>query len=521
MKKIILAISILCMVGCVSSEQSVVKEMPVTQLGSQGAGKLFPIEELPVFQIVEEIKEREKFFSLSVNNMELRNVFFILSKELSEYNIVLDPDVRGAVTTSFRDLPLEKVLAILLEPLGFEYVMEDNIIRVSKPRRETRVFEFVYSTATRVSNSTLKAVTGSGGSGSSGSSSGGGSSDEAASSFDSIESSESVTVWDELESGIRELLSNKGILGTNRRTGRITITDYRSNLKLLEEFIAFFKREAMRQIHIKAKILEVTLTDGSEFGIDWGYAFKIGSNSLGLTQDFTTATGGTILDRFEGFSDVVTGTVDSVSGDLDVLVNALEVQGNVKVLSSPQVTTLNGQMAIIRSITEDVVFQQKTNNTSGGITVSVTADPFTYGVFLGVTPHADSEGTITMDIHPSVSSLVTVAAFPQADPQARRPIIDTRETQTVVSVKDKEVVIIAGLMQDDVRESISKFPILGDIPYLGKMFRREVKTSEKTELVVLLSPTIVGHSAKDFGTIRDKFKHLEKSFSSAQVNPIK
>ena len=498
MKKIILTIAVVCLVGCVQTREAM-KEMPSMQVASRGAEKLMPMDDLPVTQVVDEIREREKYFSLSVNNMELRNVFFILAREISEYNVVVDPDVTGAVTVSFNDLPLEKVLAVLLEPLGLEYIIEDTILRISKPRVVTRTFEFVYSTTTRTSQSSLMAVTGSGASGSSG----GGTS----SSFDSVNTIEEVNVWEELETGIRELLSAKGMLSTNRRTGRITITDYRSNLKVLEGFIAFFKRETMRQIHIKAKILEITLTDKSVWGIDWDYLFKVGSTSLTLGQ---TAFAPSTLDNFSG---MVTGTVLGASGDLDIVVSALEGQGNVNVISSPQVTTLNGQTAIIRSITEDVVFQQSTNNTSGGITQTVTADPFVYGVFLGVTPHADSEGTITMDIHPSISSLVAILDFPDSSaPLASRPKIETRETQTVVSVKNKEVVIIAGLMQDDVSETISKFPLLGDIPYVGKLFRREEKSSEKSELVILLTPTIVGHSAKDFGTIRDKFKLLEKGF---------
>jgi MSHA biogenesis protein MshL len=306
------------------------------------------------------------------------------------------------------------------------------------------------------------------------------------------------------------LLSDNGRLSTNRRTGRITITDYHSNLKVLEGFIDFFKREAMRQIHIKAKVLEVTLTDGSQFGIDWKAVFSVGSTAVTLAQPFANrdGTSGAIVDRFNPFSPPVTG--NTVGGNLDVLIEALEVQGQVKVLSSPQVTTLNGQTAIIRSITEDVVFQQTTNNTTAGQSETTTADPFVYGVFLGVTPHADSEGTITMDIHPSVSSLVTIKTFGGA----QRPVIDTRETQTVVSVEDKEIIVIAGLMQDDVRNRTSKFPVLGDIPYLGKVFRKEENSSEKSELVILLTPTIVGHSAKDFGSIRDKFKLLERGFKN-------
>ncbi len=521
MKKTILTIAVVCLVGCVSTEKEVMQEMPATQIASRGAEELLPMKELLVTQIVDEVKEREKYFSLSVNNMELRNVFFILAREVTEYNIVVDPDVSGAVTVSFNDLPLEKVLEVLLDPLGLEHVIEGSVLRVSNPRVVTRTFEFVYSTQTRTSRSSLMAVTGSGSRSGSESSSGSGNVTKKGSgslSFDAINTTEEVNVWEELETGIRELLSDDGLLSVNRRTGRITITDYRKNQKVLKDFIDYFKRETMRQIHIKAKILEITLQDGSEYGIDWDYLFGIGSSGVRLVQQFaTTGTGIT------GFANVTGAVVknkafnlrdltDVPDSGIDIVLTALEGQGNIKVLSSPQVTTLNGQTAVIRSITEDVVFQQSTNNTSGGITQTVTADPFVYGVFLGVTPHADSEGTITMDIHPSVSSLVSVQEFPVNNPAARRPVIDTRETQSVVSVKNGEMIIIAGLLQDDVRETISKFPILADIPYIGRAFRREVKESQKTELVILLAPTIVGHSAKDFGTIRNKFKLLEKGF---------
>ncbi len=357
MKKIILTIAVVCLVGCVQTRETL-KEMPSMQVASRGTEKLMPMDDLPVVQVVDEIREREKYFSLSVNNMELRNVFFILAREISEYNVVVDPDVTGAVTVSFNDLPLEKVLAVLLEPLGLEYTIENSILRISKPRVATRTFEFVYSTTLRTSQSSLMAVTGSGGSGSN---------QVSGSSFDSINTIEEVNVWEELETGIRELLSVEGVLSTNRRTGRITLTDFRSNLRVIEDFIEYFKRETMRQIHIKAKILEITLTDQSAWGIDWSYLFKFGQNALAIGQagfapggGFTVLPSGEViaaasqpLDDFDG---LVTGTMLGTSGDLKAVVSALEGQGNVNVISSPQVTTLNGQTAIFVSITEDVVF---------------------------------------------------------------------------------------------------------------------------------------------------------------------
>ncbi len=200
--------------------------------------------------------------------------------------------------------------------------------------------------------------------------------------------------------------------------------------------------------------------------------------------------------------------------NLDLVIRALESQGKVTVLSSPQVSTLNGQKAIIRSVREDVVFQSSQSAGQGGDPIATTtAEPFTFGVYLDVTPHVDSEEMITMDIHPSVSSLVERRSSGGPNP-ASKPIINTRETETVVTVKESETVLIAGLMKDETRKDISKFPLLGDIPYLGKVFRREESTAEKTELVILISPSIVGPKAKDFGDVRADYKMLRNQFPS-------
>ena len=216
------------------------------------------------------------------------------------------------------------------------------------------------------------------------------------------------------------------------------------------------------------------------------------------------------------FAGPITATINR--GNLEMLITALETQGTVTVLSSPQVSTLNGQKAIIRSVREDVVFQSSQSAGGGGDPISsTTAEPFTYGVFLDVTPHADSEGMITMDIHPSVSNFVRVAVSGRdgegagAAAGAQQPIIDTRETETVATVKEGEIVIIAGLMQDVSSTNISKFPILGDIPYIKTLFRREIKQSEKSELVILIYPTIVGPRAKDFGDARKNYEMLKRS----------
>ncbi|MFQ5861931.1 MAG: secretin and TonB N-terminal domain-containing protein, partial [Candidatus Brocadiales bacterium] len=269
MKNTIFTIIIVFIIaGCAAKEK--LEEMPVTQVAPQRLEvKGPPMEQLPLSQVVEEVKEREKLYSLSVKNMDVRNVLFIFSTELPEYNVVVDPDVEGIVTVDFKELPLDKALAFILEPLNLEYVIDEKVLRISKPRLETRTFEFVYSTSTRTARGALMAVTGGGGKEISGDEEGGGEEVTTAASFGSVETEDIINVWDELEAGIKDLMSDDGKLSTNKRVGYITVTDYRANLKGIEDLINFFKAVVKKQILIRAKILEITLTESSEFGIDW------------------------------------------------------------------------------------------------------------------------------------------------------------------------------------------------------------------------------------------------------------
>ncbi|MEE9200643.1 MAG: secretin and TonB N-terminal domain-containing protein [Candidatus Brocadiales bacterium] len=503
MKKVIVAIIIVSITGCAGllKKQPLAQEPPpASQIVSQKV-ETPRMEELPVSQVVHKPKEKERLYALSVQDMDVRSVLFIFSKELPEYNVIIGPDVTGAVTVDFKNLPLDKALTFILEPLNLEYFIEGNILQVSRPKLVTRSFEFVYSPSVRMAKSILMAVTGGGG--------GGGSEDggsPVSTSFGSVETNDTINIWKELERGIRDLLSEDGKLSVNARVGYISVTDYRSNLKTVEEFIEFFKNGTKKQILIRAKILEVTLAKGFEFGINWSLVL----NNINIKQPFAPllgqATSPIGQSRPSVSSDLFQFGI--TRGDFDAVLRALETQGKVKVLSAPEVATLNGQTAIIRSVREDAVFQTTVTNTAAGSSEATTVEPFTFGVYLDVIPHVDSEGIITMFIHPSVSSLVTTKEFKGA----QMPIIDTRETDTVVTVMDGETVIIAGLMKEDVQTDTSQIPLLGDIPVVGKLFRREIERRSKSELVILISPTVVGPMAKNYGNARKKYRMIREQF---------
>ncbi|MCP4269660.1 MAG: hypothetical protein GY777_29500 [Candidatus Brocadiaceae bacterium] len=508
MKNTIIAIiTAFIVAGCATTKQEL-KKMPVSQLIPKKINKLAALDELPVTQMLEEVKEREKLYSLSVKDMELKNVLHVLTNELPEYNIVVEPDVSGKVTASFKNLTLVKVLEVLLNPLGLEYVIEENILTISKPKMVSRTFEFTYSTSARSSKSSVMAVTGAGGdTGTTGAS------------FGSIESEETVDVWAEIESGIMALMTpGAGKLAISKRVGYIMVTDYRSNMEKIEEYVDFFRASVKTQIHIRAKLLEITLKGGSEFGINWAATLKSipffsdSTNPLSIVQSFAPALGQSSGPTGESRTGEVAELFQfgKADGHFNYLITALKSQGDVTVLSSPEVSILNGQKAILNSVTQDVYFEtQQSAGGAGGVITTTTANSFNYGVFLDVTPHVNLEGMITMDVHPSVSSFI---AF-RTSGTSSRPAIDTRETQTVVNIKSGETILIAGLMKNDIKQNRSKLPFLGDLPVAGKAFRRETNSDIKTELVILITPTIVGSRAKDFGSIRSKYSLLRKPFT--------
>jgi MSHA biogenesis protein MshL len=165
----------------------------------------------------------------------------------------------------------------------------------------------------------------------------------------------------------------------------------------------------------------------------------------------------------------------------------------VDVLSNPRVSNLNNQKAIIKAAIEDVYFDV---TVAAGTPPITTATPkyITIGVILDVTPQIDSEGNIIMDIHPSVTERQGTAFYgTPGQGQQQAPIISVRETQTIVRVREGQTILISGLLQDKVNETLSGVPCLMNIPVAGEAFRQTVNNKTKYEIVVLITPTIYQH----------------------------
>ena len=282
-----------------------------------------------------------------------------------------------------------------------------------------------------------------------------------------------------------------------------------------------------RQVILEAKIVEVELRDGYQAGINWG---KLASFDGGKTATFGQTGGGTVFDG-DPLTPTRTGirgntgnldpaayqavdalTTQAFGGVFSLAVNAgsftafielLETQGNVQVLSSPRVATVNNQKAVIKIGADeyfitDVSSTPVTSNAETTISSDVTLTPFFSGIALDVTPQIDNRGGVTLHIHPSVSEVFdqtktfTIDGKPQEIPTAQSRV---RESDSIVYAVSGQIVVIGGLMQDTTAEGVAAPPGLGDIPFLGSAFRHTAQASRKSELVILLKPLVVDSPA--------------------------
>jgi len=196
------------------------------------------------------------------------------------------------------------------------------------------------------------------------------------------------------------------------------------------------------------------------------------------------------------------------STDFSVLLDVISKQGELNVISSPKLATLNNQTAVIRAGTDEVFFETRvqefrpTTGLGGQVETTRTVTPrtVTIGVVLGITPQIAPDGNVVLHIRPTVTEKRGEAKSPVGD---TFPILDVREADMVVRAREGQVVVIGGLMQDKRTDSDGKVPILGDLPGIGGLFRSTSQEVRKTELVVLLSATVMVGKKVDEITSRE------------------
>jgi MSHA type pilus biogenesis protein MshL len=431
-------------------------------------------------------------------------------------NIVVDQDVEGLVTVDLNELPLEKVLEAVLEPVGLAWQWQDGLLRVS--RLETRTFSIDYMRLVRSGNGNSSTSTSlaSGGGG------GGGGGGSTGNSSSTIAQNDTIDFWNELEEQLDAILERSdddytdrerpmettvqtdretnitttltqpvresaGRLIIDRLSGTIQVTTSRARMKNVVEFLKRVEKGITRQVYIEAKVVEVSLNDDQSLGIDW----TLVDNSWSL-QSTTLPIGP--ADGISGAAGTLAGSyVKTLSGiDVSVALEALKEQGQVQVVSQPRIRTLNNQSAIVRVGTDQPFFIRTTTIVSGDNPIENVTDTLnnvTEGLVLTVTPQISEDGVVTMDVTPVLTRIS--GSVSSEGGLSTAPVLDIKQTSTLVRVYDGDTIVVGGLIQETLSNNKRAVPLLGELPMVGTLFSSTYDREEQKEMVVFLTPHII------------------------------
>ena len=478
---------------------------------------------------------RTRLVNIQARNTALGDVLHVIA-DAAGLNLIIADGIQQdrLITITLKRVTADDALSTILNSADYFYTIKDNILSVEATG--TKVFELGHPALVQGYNvevggdilSSASDLTASGsGSGSSGSSGGSGSSGsniKGTITQTTKHDTKAFDFWESLEKSLVSLLNRQDSAGAttagqqqaaprsgesgphqnvviNRLTGTIMVTATRRNLAGIEQYLDLVKAALNRQVLVEARVIEVQLDDSLQFGIDWNFLDNI---------RWFNATGATVA----GFGNAAAAASNALSsgafrlgysgGNMQALLTALKTQGEVKTLSNPRVHVMNGQTALL-TVGRNTNYVSKvtttTTATSGTPITTFTVDTSNVlsGIMIGLAPHINSKGEISMAVTPIISDLVKMEEKVIGTDITNQfmisiPTVDLRELSTTVKVRNGEMIVIGGLISNKQSQLDEKVPFIGEIPWLGTLFSRKNYQDKRSELVVVLQPYLIGNN---------------------------
>ncbi len=467
----------------------------------------------------QEQQAAEARFDISVNNVPARTFFLSLIAD-SGVNVVAHPELDGTISLDLKNVTIDEVLNVTREVYGYEYKYQNSIYTIYPRKLRTEIFAIDYIDIQRVGVSDTSVLVGKIGSENNNSNRGGnrsssntqdetanllgmlggesnqGGSGEGISPGSRVQTLNRTDFWSTLETTLTAIVgSGEGrMVMINPQAGMVVVKALPRELGSVRKFLQRSEISVKRQVILETKILEVRLSEGYETGINWSTI----QGQLLFTDNVSAFESPANIVSASNAAGEIFSSIFKVA-DISDLLSLLETQGSVQVLSSPRVSTVNNQKAVIRVGSDEffvtgISSSNTSNITSTTSTPNIELSSFFSGISLDVTPQISAEGDVILHIHPIVSEVQDqLKSFTVGDEDFSLPLAlrDIRESDSIVRARSGEVVVLGGLMQESSRNQEGQQPILGEVPLLKRLFQTKSRLSSKTELVILMRPIVV------------------------------
>ena len=454
--------------------------------------------------------QAQETFTVVVNEVPVRELLFALARD-ANVNVDVHPAIEGNVTLNAIDQSLHQILDRISRQLAVRYETRDETLVIVPDTAILRTYKIDYVNISRNSTATISSST---------LVSGGGGADGNTSSS-TITNTSDNKFWETLERSLNEITelaadqnqSAQPRVIINRESGLVLVRATAAQHDLVREYVDRVMANATRQVLIEATIVEVSLNDRYQAGINWqvfsrqggllGAGITLGSD---LGSAFTASASGAVSGLILNGANAPTG---SPKRQIEASISLLNEFGDTQVLSSPKVMTLNNQPAVLKVVDNEVYFEisvQSTPGVLGGaptVTVDTDARTVSVGLVMNVTPQISDADAVTLNVRPTITRVrefvddpgvamtLALAGVANVAVANRVPVVQVRETETVMRVGSGQLAIIGGLMQDQRVKDDEAVPGASEIPGIGELFNFRDRSQTKTELVVFLRPTVI------------------------------
>ena len=475
-------------------------------------------------------KSPEPRFDLAVSNAPASQVFMALVSG-TRYSMLVSPEVAGAVSVNLKNVTVREALETLRELYGYEFRFQGTRIYIEPNTLRTRIFQINYLAGKRRGQSdvrvTSSSITSSQPANTNATGTAAGSASNASSvtsgpPSSQIQTTQNTDFWKDLNDALKTIVGTqegRSVIVTPE-SGVVLVKAFPADIRAVENYLRVTQLIAERQVMLEAKIIDVTLNEEFQAGVNWSHfggsqnRFSYGSVNAGTSLS-AVGSSGSVSALTSNDASVLAGAggvaaatslgsgligLAFQSANFAALLNFLETQGSVQVLSSPRIASINNQKAVLKVGTDEFyvtnVSSTVTSTGSSSVTTpSITLQPFFSGIALDVTPQIDDEDNVILHVHPSISvvtekqkviDLGSLGTYTL--PLANSSV---NETDSVVRVQDGNIVAIGGLMRQEQSNDVNGLPGTTASSGVGLLFGSRSNYTHKRELVILIKPTII------------------------------